>query len=1748
MESDIEQLLNYQPSDFSSSEDEHGAKEIESIERDELPKVRSLKMDKNQPIITSLADKEFQVADNQLLSSGFEKDSNYSDLFKLSITDSDSEINIDESVIEEKMGFFNLMDEAINKYTRIYNQQQKTHLSLQKEKVQVEDYENLNIYITNFYNVTQKLLKSKQSQKNYTLTKSITFAIGAKFYVAISDISGCIIFYNLKSKSIELLESNSDTTGYCTALEFTKDARYLFCGFYMGDIKIYEVASLMIVQGFNGVFLNPVVRIFPYNEHDFVVHDNSSTMATINVKRSYFLYNNFESAKIDFFSSYKILCTTMCSIQSIEGEKSGSVDLLLSCLDKNKISLFQVSPVKQNIELFYLHDYLTCIDCSFNKTNYGPKKAIYFYILASTSLLVYSIAKSNEKMTSVPLLDIDISTNFVHATWLNDITIALIDDRMKKVVLYNLQAKKSGNTSSGISLEGMVKETRNKKLGKNTSEMIENIDYKMAQENIQDEMKDFEPINKLADTIKARVMKTVENPHRVTAIDHKGQIVDLKLKNWREYFDYLFEKKTLDVYLKKFNEVFEGDYCFFNDYIQDKTTRERIMVSYLQDKIQNVFEETPAVAEAHLTDIMGMFFSMKQYDFVYNYLYSYYENKGSLSVFYNKLEHFLNKRTIKYLQQDFAINLIEHYTKNNQHDIVMLILGNLEAQSTFIDPLIEFCISNNYWISLIIVCFNSKPPSINKLLYILRTKIYLKSDHNRISYKSDARHKLYNNVIKSQSPVRRKNSMPIDILESLAVDKKDVHSSQISNLVISEDDFRDIKKVLFWVYHFFLEKSIHYTNLSRTYYDVVIAEFYAMLNDRVIIELFIDISIKDFIKILISFYTQRNYGALCKSYFKEGKQPSDLLKLINCVDSLDTMDKIFFSYLFDEMLDFVDSESVIDEPVKHYNNMLELLKQEDKYIFKEYTDFLCDSLEKNIKLFSIDELSKFITKIIELYSSNVANPVDNLQPSISKFPNTEPNFSKTDFLRTPMKKIEAFDNFEEQSLSHSAVLKKSNTEFKNEFNRKVYESSHWDTQKQQNRKGDNDKVDFLDDIKNSFMSDDQNKERTANLPILSLLTEILYRIEEYDTIFKIWALQLTTVTKKFMFHFLAKKIFNINLQKQFINNLIFFVMCSIDATFALLDLFDILPYFNEIDLILANLFSVKLKFYDYMLARYKEACYERKSFFHNYVEALIKEEDEKSILQFLKTYCEYIEIFEVLKLLSGTNYYKVFAFLYEISKDEVKAFSYYFVILKNMHLKLEKVDFQEITKKWSKHVTNSKNEKACVNYHLDKVTPPFNQTKLAEKLNEQIASSPDKKIPGLNNKRKSSVNRIKSRSDKNSYDYSNDKQHINLNKIKNTDYFFIDKGIYIKSINELVDVVERKIKSNKMVTSSIISQSTKYNTNMGDDIVDIKTTKSSRDNIILTPRAKETADLSSENASIIHNGNKISPFTNINAITISDIMNFCKNDSHKKCLHLKSLFMLNVILLQPKNKLQDLVLDFDNKLPVYVNILTEISMQLHYYKRIEIVLDKDLNQQRLANYIISCRFDRKCAICNKLFQEINNKDDQDFIVAKPDCGHIYHNICANKIKKKLKKENMEVEKAKRGRTRNEKDNNLLTCKVCEYIQDIINQNGQNKNTPNVIMSTITNVVEPVTGVLNVFKTATVGIFDVIATFGLSEKDLQEERNLQENIVPANRKSVGNIVNKDKFKEWVNSHVHTGLQIKLDKLRNDESFKSQFLNL
>lgn len=1755
MESEIEQLLNFKPSNFSSSDSEDNNRELASEGNGEAPQVKSLRINKNVPSRDRLDDKDIKLSEHQLLSYDVAQDNDYSDLFKLSISNTDSEIDIDKSVIEEVTSFFHLMDDAINKYTKIYNPPQQTHQSVSKEQFNIEELENLNIYVTNFYNVTQKLLKSKQSQKNYTLAKSITFALGDKFFVAISDISGCIIFYNLKSKSIELLEGKSETTGYCTALEFSKDSRYLLCGFYMGDIKIYEVSSLMIVQTFSGIFLNPVVGAFPYNDNEFIVHDNSSTMASINVKRNYFMINNFEIQTIDFFSTYKILCTDICAVQ-IDGRDKGSMDLMLVCLDKTKVSLFQITPVRKNIELFYLHDYLTCVSCGFSKSKYTPKKDIYFYILASTSLLFYSLPRTENKFTSQPILTVDITTNYVYAIWMNEITIALIDERMKKVVLYNLQIKKAGNEAGLNNSDSTTKDGLRKSSRIQRSETMDVVTYKKSEENIQEQMQQFEPVNKFIDTIKIRVMKTAENPQHMTAIDHKGQVVDLKLKNWREYFDNLLENKPLNVFLARFDEVFEGDYCFFNDYIQDKTSRERIMVSYLQDKVQRLLEETPAVAENHITGIMSLFFSMKQYEFVFDHVHKHYESKNLLYIYYNKLEPFLNKKIIRYLHPDFAINLIEYYTKTNQHDIVMLILGNLEAQSNFIDKLVDFCIVNNFWISLIIVCFNSKPPCINKLLSILRTEIDFKRGSDNLGYHPEISRKLSTGNTDRKSAAKRKNSMPVDIIESLVWDKKQASSIYGGAPIVSEDDFKDLKKVLFWVYHFFLEKSISFTNLNRTYYDVVIGEFYDMLCDGNIIELFVSISLQDFIKILLSFYNQRNYGALRKTYFKGGKKPTDLLRIINIADNLSSIDKIFFGYLFDEMLDFVDDESTINEPVKHYNDVLKLLRKEDKFIFKEYTEFLCDSLEKNVKLFNVDELSQFISKIIELYSFNTGSQMNLKKPSVGKIANTEPNFNKTEIIRTPSKCIEPFNDTSEPSLSHSALLIKSNTAYKEEGGRKTFDptmTSHEkrfgiDLHKKIINNPHEIKTDFLDEMKSSIISQEYRNEKPVNLSILSLLTDILYRIEEYDTIFRIWALKLTIITKKYMFHFLAKKIFNINLQMHFIQNLVFFTMCNIEATFDIFDLFDILPHFDEIEVSLDNLYGVKLKFYDYMLKRYKEACYERKLFFHNYVEALIKEEDENAILNFVQKYAEHIEIFDVLKFLSGTKYYRVFAFLHEQSKDEVKAFNYYFLIIKNLHLQLGRVDMNNVADKFNQYLKKSVKNKVNNDFTGHELITPIKKAYKADDIEEKQAS------PKINTKLKrqiwkeNSVDRLKSRSNIDSRLNSSNKHLKFQTKQKNTNYFFIDKDSNMRNINELVDILERKLKFDTLITASILSQSSTNNSITRDDLHSAKKDKNLSDKYLNNARAKDTADLLSEDASCNLNPNKISPFTNINAITINDMMNFCKNNSHKQCMRLKSLFMLQVIILQPKSKLQDLVLDFENKLPVYSNILNEISIQMLYYKRIEIMLDKDLKRQRAANYIVSSSFDRKCPMCNKPFSDSRQKDDKDFVVAKPVCGHIYHNSCATKFSKRLNNIEKSVDESNRGQRRRQNDNNLLTCKVCEFIIETINQKTHNPNTANRIMSTISNVVEPVNDVLNVFKTATVGIFGVLITFGMSEKNLQPKQETTENVVRTQRKSLTAADNKDKFKKWVDTHIHTGLQIKLDKLRNDDIFKSRFLNL
>ena len=340
---------------------------------------------------------------------------------------SDSESEVEESINKsESLIFSSIRTSNINQ--RIMN-------SIKTIQFLIHDY----------YKVTSSLLinnENKINNKNIIFSKSITFALGKSKYVAISDISGAILFLDLERKSIEILKGLDLSSGFCTSLAFSYDLTFLYAGYLLGDIKIFDINSLIEIKCLGNIFLNPINSIIPYSNSDFLICDNINNVFNFSHSRSYLIYNNFDFKRLNIFGKNKIKNINCCEINAEYVYENENDVIGISCFENNEIILFQLIPEKKNLEVIYKNDDSKIISSFFNRKIYSHFKRIFFFIFSTIDLSIYEIIKKTQhsknsyKTQLLKVIPLETQSAFI-AQWLNDNTISVFLQGFKIIHIYN---------------------------------------------------------------------------------------------------------------------------------------------------------------------------------------------------------------------------------------------------------------------------------------------------------------------------------------------------------------------------------------------------------------------------------------------------------------------------------------------------------------------------------------------------------------------------------------------------------------------------------------------------------------------------------------------------------------------------------------------------------------------------------------------------------------------------------------------------------------------------------------------------------------------------------------------------------------------------------------------------------------------------------------------------------------------------------------------------------------------------------------------------------------------------------------------------------------------------------------------------------------------------------------------------------------------------------------------------------------
>ena len=783
--------------------------------------------------------------------------------------------------------------------------------------------------------------KKKNNKKNFNnnipelFSKSITFALGKSQYVAISDISGIILFLDLQSKSIEILKGLDDSSGFCTSLAFSYDLTFLYAGYLLGDVKVFDISSLAEIKCLSNVFLNPVNFIIPYSNSDFLICDNVNNVFNFCHSRSFLIYNNFDYKRLGIFGGNNVKNLDFCEVNAEYVYENDSDVIGIACFDNNEIILFQLIPEKKNLEVLYKNDDTKIINGFFNRKKYSFSKRIFFFIFSTADISIYEVVKKSlnsknfYKTELLKLIPLETQSAF-SAQWLNDNTISVFLKDFKIIHIYNFPFISQKDNFS-ITKSDLIKMNTNLNL-KIKEDLKSDLDFIFKEEVLPDNF-EFEISEKVLNTQETsfNIILINENPRKIIIMDYRGRLMDVYLGKWREYFNNEFEISSLRVFLEKFWEVYKGKYCFFNDFIFENLRRKKLMGMFLNNKIESLFDSNPISIEKNLSNIMNIYVKMDNYNFIYFNIKEYFDSIEKTYFYLRTLESLVKKNKIKQMPMDLVLQIAKIYIKEGKKKLIRSLILNLNFENEQLDSIIDFCLENKFFIALISLCINEKPPQLGKLI-------------NHISEKME------NNFVQRR--------------ESLGSYLEPFKKTILNNF----HDFK-IEEVSIWLFNQFLKKNIFDYNLENNYFEMYFETYFVVFFKSNAFEKILKNSYVDFAIICIQFFSIDNYIFLNKRH--HFPQVLEINTFINQfsenLKNLEDEKKKFLKLLLQLLFDNVEETYIcnIMEIFKELINYLEI----NEYVFPEFIYLLKISLIEHMDEIESSE-HNLIEKIIEIYSNS----------------------------------------------------------------------------------------------------------------------------------------------------------------------------------------------------------------------------------------------------------------------------------------------------------------------------------------------------------------------------------------------------------------------------------------------------------------------------------------------------------------------------------------------------------------------------------------------------------------------------------------------------------------------------------------------------------------------------------------------------------------------------------------------------------
>lgn len=225
------------------------------------------------------------------------------------------------------------------------------------------------------------------------------------------------------------------------------------------------------------------------------------------------------------------------------------------------------------------------------------------------------------------------------------------------------------------------------------------------------------------------------NPSKVNFLDFRGTILEIELRKWRDYFDSEFELNDIKIVLGSFLQVYKGEYSFFNDFIFDQFRRERIMNSYLSDKLTVIFDRNFSLVEDNINHIVETLIAVDNYDFLFDYLKREFIKRGKEDVFDATIEYFIEHNRIHRMPNQQILDLSTRLLQKNKGHLITSFILNLDLYNEKIDNLRTFCLANELYVAAIFLYMNINPPAISELITTLLQKTISKQS-NRDAIKS----------------------------------------------------------------------------------------------------------------------------------------------------------------------------------------------------------------------------------------------------------------------------------------------------------------------------------------------------------------------------------------------------------------------------------------------------------------------------------------------------------------------------------------------------------------------------------------------------------------------------------------------------------------------------------------------------------------------------------------------------------------------------------------------------------------------------------------------------------------------------------------------------------------------------------------------------------------------------------------------------------------------------------------------------